>query len=168
MAETARPRRARQPDIDGYRRSLLTVGWLTVVLAALHLADHALRGAQVQNHALDPNWDHSGWPFKPQVTPYSYSLIAVALILGIGLVGTYRRKLWAGYWLGAALVLGAIVTIVHFLPTDRQESPTVIYGSWVGLPAVGVAAVAITFAIVAALLLMAANAIRIGRSTGRW
>jgi hypothetical protein len=154
--------------MDRYRRSLLTVGWLTAVLAALHLADHALRGARVQSHALDPNWDHSGWPFKPEVTPYTYSLIAVALILGIGLIGTYRRKLWAGYWLGAAIVLGAIVTIVHFLPTAHQESPAVIYGSWDGLPAVGVAAVAITFAIVAALLLMAANAIRVRRAAGRW
>jgi hypothetical protein len=129
MAETARPRRALQPNIDRYRRSLLAVGWLTLVLAALHLADHALRSVRVHSHALNPNWDHSGWPFKPQVTPYTYSLIAVALILGIGLIGTYRLKLWAGYWLGAALVLVAIVTIVHFLPTARQESPTVIYGS---------------------------------------
>jgi hypothetical protein len=67
MAETARPRRALQPHRDPYRRSLLTVAWLTVVLAALHLADHALRGARVHSHALDPNWDHSGWPFKPEV-----------------------------------------------------------------------------------------------------
>jgi hypothetical protein len=168
MAEAARPRRARYPNMDRYRRSLLTVGWLTVVLAALHLTDHALRGARVQSHALNPDWDHSGWPFKPDVTPYTYSLIAVAVILGVGLIGTYRRKLGAGYWLGAALVLGAIVTIVHFLPTARQESPAVIYGSWAGLPAIGPAAVAITFAIVAALLLMAANAIRVGRATGRW
>ena len=162
------PRRALRPNMDRYRRSLLAVAWLTVVLAALHLADHALRGARVQSHALDPNLDHSGWPFKPEVTPYTYSLAAVALILGIGLIGTYRRKLWAGYWLGAALVLGAIVTVVHFLPTAHQESPTVIYGSWAGLPAMGAVAVAITFAIVAALLLMAANAIRVIRATGRW
>ena len=121
MAENARPRRALQPNMDRYRRSLLTVAWLTVALAVLHLADHALRGARVHSHALDPTWDHSGWPFKPDVTPYTFSLIAVALILGIGLIGTYRRKLWAGYWLGAAIVLGAIVTIVH-LPTADQEA----------------------------------------------
>ena len=54
-------------------------------------------------------------------------------------------------------MLGAIVTIVHFLPTADQERPAVIYGSWQGLPAAGVAAVAITFAIVPALLLMAAT-----------
>jgi hypothetical protein len=70
--------------------------------------------------------------------------------------------------IGAALVLGVIVTVVHFLPTAHQESSIVIYGSWAGLPAMGAVAVAITFAIVAALLLMAANAIRVGRATRRW
>lgn len=147
------------------RRSLLTLGWLTTLLAALHLTDHALRGQRVHAHGFDPTWDHSGWPFQDEVTPYTYSLIAVTLILGLGLWGTHRGKLWAGYWLGAAIVLGAIVTTVHFLPTAHQESPTIIYDSWSGLSLVGGAAVAVTFAIVAALVLMAVNAIRVGRAT---
>ena len=150
------------------RRRFLILGWLTTILAALHLADHALRGERVHSLGLASHWDHSGWPFKAEATPYTFSLIAVALILGIGLWGTYRGKLWAGYCLGAAVVLGAIVTIVHFLPTANQESPVVIYGSWTGLPAVGIAAVANTFAIVIALLVMAANAILIGRRTKHW
>jgi hypothetical protein len=29
------------PNMARYRRNLLTVGWVTVVLGALHLADHA-------------------------------------------------------------------------------------------------------------------------------
>ncbi len=150
------------------RRRLLTLGWVTTILAALHLADHALRGARVQSLGLASHWDHSGWPFKAQATPYTFSLITVALILGIGLWGTHRGKLRAGYWLGAAIILGTIVTIVHFLPTANQESPAVIYGSWTGLPAVGVAAVTITFAIVIALLAMAANAVWVGRLTKHW
>lgn len=150
------------------RRRLLTLGWLTTILAALHLADHALRGERVDSLGLASHWNHSGWPFRDQATPYTFSLIIVALILGIGLWGTYRAKFWAGYWLGAAIVLGAIVTIVHFLPTANQESPAVIYGSWTGLPAVGVAAVAITFAIVFALLAMAANAVWVARRTKHW
>jgi hypothetical protein len=150
------------------RRRLLALGWLTTVLAALHLADHVLRGERVHDLGLAPHWDHSGWPFKPEATPYTFSLITVALILGIGLWGTYRGKLWAGYWLGAAIALGAIVTFVHFVPTADQESPAIIYDSWTGLPAVGIAAVAITFAIVIALLATAANAVLIGRRTRHW
>ena len=150
------------------RSSLLALGWTTMLLAALHLADHALRGDRVHDRGLNPAWDHSGWPFEPEVTPYTFSLIAVVLILGLGLLGTYRSKLWAGYWLAAAIVLGAIVTVVHFLPTAHQESPSVIYKSWQGLDLLGALAVANTFAIVVALLLMAVNAIRVGRRTGRW
>lgn len=150
------------------RRRLLALGWLTTILAALHLADHVLRGERVHDLGLAPHWDHSGWPFKPEATPYTFSLITVALILGIGLWGTYRGKLWAGYWLGAAIVLGAIVTFVHFVPTANQESPAIIFDSWTGLPAVGIAAVAITFAIVIALLATAANAVLIGRRTKHW
>lgn len=152
----------------GERSSLLGLGWVTAILAALHLADHAIRGNRVRSLGLNPAWDHSGWPFKPELTPYTYSLAIVALILAVGLWGTYRRKFRAGYWLCAAIVLGTIVTIVHFLPTAHQESPGVIYGSWQGLAAVGAAAVGITFAIVVALVLMAANAVRIGRRTRRW
>jgi hypothetical protein len=150
------------------RRSFLVLGWIAAFLAVLHLADHALRGDRVRSHGLDPTWDHSGWPFKSEVTPYTFSLITVGLLLGIGLWGTYRDKLRAGYWLSTAIVLGTIVTIVHFLPTARQESPAVIYSSWGGLEAVGVAAVVNTFAVAAVLLLMALNAIRVGLRTKRW
>jgi hypothetical protein len=92
----------------------------------------------------------------------------VILILGIGLVGTYRGRLWAGYWLGAALALGALVTFVHFVPTANQESPRIIFDSWVGLSAMGIVAVMITFGVVAALVTMAINAIRVGRASGHW
>ena len=150
------------------RRTFLLLGWTVLVLAVIHLVDHALRGQRVHDHGLNPSWDHSGWPFKPAVTPYTFSLFLVLAILVVGLWGTYAGRLRAGYWLGAAVVLGALVTYVHFVPTAQQETPAIIFGSWVGLSAVGVAAVVVTFAIVAMLLVLAVTAIRIGRRTGRW
>jgi hypothetical protein len=160
--------RQRPASEDHQRTSLLALGWVTAFLAALHLVDHALRGARLDEHRLPAIWDHSGWPFQDHVTPYTFSLIAVALILGVGLLGTHRGWLWAGYWLGAATLLGGIVIVVHFLPTEHQESPHVIYGSWDGQPIIGVLAVANTFAIVAVLTLMMLNAIRVARASHHW
>ncbi len=150
------------------RRRLLTIGAATTALASLHLADHVLRGRQVDHTHLDPTWDHSGWPFTSSVTPFTFSLVLVLSILLGGLLLTALGKAWAGYWLGASLVLGTIVTVVHFLPTANQESPAVIYGSWPDRPVIGALAVALTFAIVGMLVLMGVNAVRVGRRSGSW
>ena len=150
------------------RFTFLVLGWSTLALAVIHLADHALRGERVHEHGLNPSWDHSGWPFKPAVTPYTVSLIVVLAILTVGLWGTYSGRFRAGYWLGASIVLGALVSYVHFVPTAHQESPAIIFRSWTGLGAVGAAAVAVTFVIVVMLVLLAVSAVRIGRRTGRW
>jgi len=91
----------------------------------------------------------------------------MSVLLG-GLLLTVRRQVWAGYWHAASILLGAIVTIVHFVPTPTQESPSVIYNSWSGRPVMGALAVAVTFAIVGALLMMGVNAVRIHRRSGRW
>ena len=153
---------------DRDQRSLLGIGTVTTVLAALHLADHVLRGRQVQQAHLDPSWNHSGWPFTSSVSPFTFSLVIVMSILLGGLLLTVRGRAWAGYWLRASIVLGIIVTVVHFVPTANQESPAVIYGSWPGRPVVGALAVGITFAIVGALVLMGVTAVRVGRRSGRW
>jgi hypothetical protein len=150
------------------RRSLLVIGGVTTVLASLHLADHVLRGRQVDHAHLDPTWDHSGWPFTSSVTPFTVSLVLVLSILLGGLLLTARGKAWAGYWLTASLVLGAIVTVVHFVPTANQESPAVIYGSWPEQPVIGALAVATTFATVGMLVLMGVNAVRVRRRSGSW
>ncbi len=153
---------------DRDRRSLLGIGTVTTVLAGIHLADHVLRGRQVRQAHLDPGWDHSGWPFTSSVSPFTFSLVIVMSILLGGLLLTVRGTAWAGYWLGASVVLGIIVTVVHFVPTANQESPTVIYNSWPGQPVIGALAVVITFAIVGALVLMGVNALRVGRRSGSW
>jgi hypothetical protein len=127
-----------------------------------------LRGEHVVHEHLDPTWNHSGWPFTSTVTPFTFSLVIVVSILVGGLLLTIRGRAWAGYWLGASMVLGAIVTVVHFLPTPTQESPAIIYHSWPGRPVMGAVAVAVTFAIVAALILMGLNAVRVHRHSGSW
>lgn len=166
MSDTGRRDRVDLPARD--RRTFLVLGWSVLILAVLHLVDHALRGERVHDHGLNPAWDHSGWPFKTAVTPYTFSLFLVLAILTVGLWGTYAGRLRAGYWLGAAVVLGALVTYVHFVPTAQQETPGIIFRSWMGLTAMGIAAVAVTFAIVVMLLILMITAIRIGRRTGRW
>jgi hypothetical protein len=69
--------------------------------------------------------------------------------------------------LGAAIVLGAIVTQVHFIPGPNTEYPSVIVDTY-GSPAAGIPAVIIVLAIVAALVFMAGQAIWVRRLSGRW
>ena len=155
-------------DTSRDRSSLVAIAVLTAILAGLHFADHAIRGENVRTFGLDRDWDHSGWPFRSSFTPFSASLIAVAAILLGGIALTLSGKLWAGYWLAAAVLLGALVVQVHLIPGAHQESPSVIYHSWVGHALVGGLAVTNTFAILGCLLVMAINAYRVGRRSRRW
>ena len=149
------------------RRRLIGVAAATAVLATLHLTDHVIRGQLVLDRGLDPAWNHSGWPFQARFSPFTISLILVyGLLLG-GILLTSRKQAWAGYWLVAAILLGAVVTQVHFAPGPNTESPSVIIDTY-GSRAVGITAVIITFAIVATLIAMAAQAIWVRRVTGRW
>jgi hypothetical protein len=168
MLPTESDHLATSPDTSRDRSRLLAIAALTTTLAGLHLADHVLRGANVRSFGLDPHWDHSGWPFTSSFTPFSASLIAVTVILLGGIALTIRGKLWAGYWLVAAVLLLALVVQVHLVPGAHQESPSVIYRSWVGHPLVGGLAVTNTVAILGCLVVMAVNAYRIGRRSGRW
>jgi hypothetical protein len=149
------------------RRRLVGVAAVTAVLATLHFTDHVIRGRLVLDRGLDPAWNHSGWPFQARFSPFTISLILVyGLLLG-GIALTLRRRVWAGYWLATAILLGAIVTQVHFGPGPNTESPSVIVNTY-GMRAVGITAVAITFAIAAILIVMAAQAIWVRRVSGRW
>ena len=56
--------------------------WLILLsagLGILHHVDHVLR------------YDHSGWPFRDIVTPFTYSLLVYLLI---ALVFFWRRGIW--------------------------------------------------------------------------
>ena len=65
------------------------------------------------------------------------------------------------------MFLGAIVTQVHFGPGPNTESPGVISNTYGNRP-LGIAAVILTFAIAATLIVMAAQAVWVRRVSGRW
>ena len=149
------------------RRRLIGVAAVTAILATVHFTDHVIRGQLVLDRGLDPAWNHSGWPFQSRFSPFTISLVLVyGLLLG-GIVLTLRERVWAGYWLLTAILLGAIVTQVHFVPGPNTESPGVIVDTY-GTRAAGIAAVIVTFAVAATLIVMAAQAVWVRRASGRW
>ena len=94
----------------GLSRSTRNLLLLAIVLAVIHHADHVLRV------------DHSGWPFRAMVTPFTFSLIAYPVLL-FALLG--RASL---FWLRFALLaIGASLTV--FAHATR-ESPRKQYAMW--------------------------------------
>jgi hypothetical protein len=111
------------------RMALVTTG-----LGLLHHMDHVLR------------FDHSGWPFRPEVTPFTYSLFVYPVIaLVLALRGRPRVRV------GLSVLLFLFPTLAHtFLETPVDQYHTWARLSQVNLlhvsaPGVGVAAVAIAF-----------------------
>jgi hypothetical protein len=81
----------------------------TIVVGLMHHTDHVLRA------------DHSGWPFLPIVTPFTFSLFAYP-ILFFALLGRHALGLRAGLVTGlAAFTIGAHTLI---------ETPQMQYASW--------------------------------------
>ena len=87
------------------RALLLAVG----VAGMLHHVDHALRV------------DHSGWPFLPEVTPYTYSLLIYPLLL---LIWRGSISLWVKAVVSAAIALGVLAAHVVI------ETPRMQYAMW--------------------------------------
>lgn len=82
-------------------------------LGMLHHIDHILRV------------DHSGWPFRPDVTPFTYSLIVYPIILAIFML---RSRPWLRV-AGSALIF-AFVTFSHsYFETPFDQFQTWAYGS---------------------------------------
>ena len=142
------------------RRSPLSRGeWMLLVvlaLAALHQIDHVLRA------------DNSGWPFTPDVTPFTISFIIYPLMaLDFGYL---RSRPWVR--VGLVAVLFVALQVVHLI----YEPPSVQYGTWangvssvphaygqpnllgIAAPALGVASVVVSTllsgAVLAALVLL--------------
>ncbi|TRW14926.1 hypothetical protein [Glacieibacterium frigidum] len=82
----------------------------TIAVGLLHHIDHVLRV------------DHSGWPFRPDVTPFTFSLIAYPILI-FALLGPARLYWlrWTGLVLGTALTLYAHAQI---------ETPQMQYAMW--------------------------------------
>ena len=168
VKEHIESRRADQ-DVE-LRRALVVTAGVVAVAAALHLADHAIRGELVDNHGLIPEWNHSGWPFRDAVTPFTASL-AIPLIFLLGIAFTLRRRLWARFWLAWATVATAVVVVVHFVPGPRTETIGVIYRTYVrgGVGAMaGALAVVVVAVILFGLATLIALALRARRASRRW
>jgi hypothetical protein len=149
------------------RRRLVTVAAVTAVFGSLHFVDHVIRGRLVTDRGLNPAWDHSGWPFEVRFSPFTISLVLVYLLLVGGIILTRRGRVWAGYWLGVAILLCLVVVQVHFLGGSRSEFPSVIYDTY-DQPIPGLAALADLAATIGSLLVMAGNAVWVRRVSGRW
>jgi len=87
---------------DRLRRVLLVLGVIVTVFGVLHHVDHVVRG------------NHSGWPFREAVTPFTFSLLVYALLLP-GVYMNLRGRVAAGWWVFTAAVALALVVFVHFL-----------------------------------------------------
>lgn len=99
--------RAERAGLDRTTALLLS---LALALAVLHHTDHVLRV------------DHSGWPFRPDVTPFTYSLLAYPMML-FALFGA--RRLFPLRW--ALLLAGTGFTILAHI---ALESPHMQYAMW--------------------------------------
>ena len=78
-------------------------------LGILHHTDHVLR------------FDHSGWPFRPEVSPFTYSLVAYPLLVAVLLL---RSRPWLRVLLMCLVFLGLQVAHIYFEPPSHQ------YGTW--------------------------------------
>ncbi len=86
---------------------------ITLALALLHHLDHVLRV------------DHSGWPFRPEVTPFTYSLLVYVMIAAILLA-----RGWPRLRIGLSAILPLFPTLAHTL----IETPANQYVTWAARP----------------------------------
>ena len=136
----------------GYRRVLLGLATTAAFFSLLHHADHVVRGS------------HSGWPFKAEVTPFTFSLVIYALILP-GIYLTARGRSIAGYHLFVAVGGLVMLGFVHFVPVAGHEAPiSDIYAAYAS-PAAGALALAVLVGLLTSVALLALVALRARRAS---
>lgn len=106
---------------------------ITTVLGVAHHVDHVLR------------YDHSGWPFKPEITPFTYSLLIYVVIALVFALRSFPR---------VRVVLAALLFLFPTVAHMRLETPADQFRTWAeaphvnllhtSAPALGAAAVAVT------------------------
>ncbi len=132
---------------ERWRRALLVLGIGVTVFGVLHHVDHVVRG------------NHSGWPFREEVTPFTFSLLVYALLLP-GIYMNLRDRVAAGWWLFTATVALALVAFVHFLSGEEREAPIrdifAVYDS----PVWGLLALVVLYGLVLSLAALFVTALR--------
>jgi hypothetical protein len=125
----------------------LVLGISVTAFGVLHHVDHVVRG------------NHSGWPFREEVTPFTFSLLVYALLLP-GIYVNLRGRVAAGWWLFTAAVALALVSFVHFLGGEEREAPIrdiyAVYDS----PVWGLLAVVLFYGLVFSLAALFITALR--------
>jgi hypothetical protein len=91
------------------RRSAIIIV-AVIIVGLIHHTDHVLRV------------DHSGWPFRPEVNPFTFSLLAYPILL-FALLGP-ARLFWVR-WL--VLLVGAGFTLWAHI---KIETPEMQYAIW--------------------------------------
>src|ERR671916_2904627 len=134
-----------------WRRGLLVLGALVTLFGVLHHMDHVVRG------------NHSGWPFKEAVTPFTFSLLVYALLLP-GIFMNLWGRVAAGWWLFTAAVALALVTFVHFLGGEEREAPVRDIYAVYGNPLWGVLALVVLFGLLSSLVALLVAALRARRA----
>ncbi len=160
-------------DRDGEARDsaprgrLVVVAVVAAVVSALHFIDHVIRGQLVVDRGLDPDWNHSGWPFQPEFNLFTIGLFLVSGLLLGGILFTLRGRLWAGYWLVTSIVLSTLVLFVHFFEGEKAETPGVIIQTYDNL-ALSIPALIVLFSLIGVLIAMVTRAVRARQVSGRW
>ena len=85
----------------------------TAALGVLHHIDHVLRV------------DHSGWPFRSDVTPFTYSLLVYVIIAAVLIA-----RGWPRLRIGSSAVLALFPTVAHIF----LETPADQYVTWAARP----------------------------------
>lgn len=139
---------------EGFRFLLLVLGVLVTVFGLLHHLDHVIRG------------NHSGWPFRDAVTPFTLSLLLYALLLPT-IYMNLRGRVVARWWLFTAAVALALVTYVHFLGGENREAPIRDIYDVYGSPLAGLAALVVLAGLLAGLSALLISALVALRARGR-